>query len=477
MTGWRFTCIIALAVLLFLAACTPTTPPENASGLQAVTPVPTLDMNSATALCQAADDYWERNWPLAIQALEGLRALDGDCAWDTPLVDRLYAAYIIYGGLLEGRSRSEEAIAAYETALNANPQGYEAAAGLQRLGVYTPAAPSTCASGQATNAQALVQPYTPSQGVFIQPGETGFIVDGEPFPVYGVVYYPLATPYERFLTTYDAEHINQELDLMREAGLNTLRIRLRHDVLFTCPGNGAVPVPDVFARLDALIQAAAAKGFRLILTLNDAPDLGTFPLYSSPRHTMEQILYLTSRYRDEPAVLAWDLREGGDTDYLQGAAERSAVLEWLVEAAVLVRRVDANHLITASWDTDAEATLPAVDFLSFRYFGDVDGLRQRIAVLRAATDKPILLSATGYSTYESDERTQADALRQALDAAENNALAGWMVWTAFDFPLTATCVEPQCPGLDSAAHHFGLWNTSYFPKLAAEAIQMATDTN
>ncbi|MCB9457228.1 MAG: hypothetical protein H6671_14685 [Anaerolineaceae bacterium] len=477
MTGRLHTHFIAVAVLLLLAGCIPVGAPENSSGLQAITPVPTLDMNNLRSLCQGADDYWERNWPLAIQALEGLRALDGDCGWETPLTDRLYGAYVTYGELLEARNRRDEAIAAYEAAQSYNIQGYEATAGLQRLNVYTPAAPSTCASGQATSAQALVQPYRPTQGAFVQIHESGFRVDGQPFPVYGVVYYPLATPYERFMTTYDAESINQELDLMREAGLNTLRVRLRHEVLFTCPGNGAVPIPDAFARLDALILAAADKGFRLILTLNDAPDLETFPLYDSPRHTVEQIVYLTSRYREEPALLAWDLREGGDSDYLQGRAERREVLEWLVETAVLVRRVDTNHLITATWGDDAEAALPAVDFLSFQHFGSVDALRQRIAVLTATTDKPILLGAAGYSTYESDERTQADTLRQALDAATNNALAGWLVWTAFDFPLTATCIEPACPSPDSPDHHFGLWNTSYFPKLAVEAIQMETDEN
>ncbi|MCB9453408.1 MAG: cellulase family glycosylhydrolase [Anaerolineaceae bacterium] len=469
--------IVLVLILAVLAACAPVSPPENTSGLHAVTPVPTLDMSSVDSLCQAVDDYWERNWPLAIQALEGLRALDADCGLDTPLVDRLYSAYVTYGGLLEGRNRQDEAIAAYSTALNYNAQGPEAADGLRRLSVYTPPAPPDCASGQATSAQSLVPAYTPTTGDFVAVKEGGLIANGQPFPVYGVVYYPLDTPYERFLTTYDADTINQELDLMHEAGLNTLRIRLRHDVLFTCKSNGAVPVPDAFARLDAFIQAAAGKGFRLILTLNDTPDAVADALYSNPRHTVEQIVYLATRYRNEPALLAWDLREGGDTDYLQGSATQRDVLEWLIETAVLVRRVDTHHLITATWSEDAEATLPAVDFLSFSYFGDVAGLRQRIALLTAATDKPILLSATGTSTYESDERAQADALRQALDAVERNTLAGWLVWTAFDFPLATTCIEPDCPSPDSPEHHFGLWNTSRFPKLAVEVIQMETGAN
>jgi hypothetical protein len=86
----------------------------------------------------------------------------------------------------------------------------------------------------------------------------------------------------------------------------------------------------------------------------------------------------------------------------------------------------------------------------------------------------MLLSAVGYSTYEMDELDQRNALQQALEAAENNGLAGWVVSSAFDYPLTATCIEPDCPSADSADHHFGLWNTSYFPKLAVDVIELMT---
>ncbi|MBZ0277453.1 MAG: glycoside hydrolase family 5 protein [Anaerolineae bacterium] len=466
--------ITVAVILLILAACAPVTAPENSSGREAVTAAPTVDMSSAEALCRAAADYWERDWPLAIRALEGLHTLAAECTGEAPLDERLYTAYVTYATLLEGRKRNDEAIRAYESALLYSPQGQEAADGMRRLDVSTSPALLDCASGQVDSALALIPPYTPSAGDFITIEDNQLMLDGRTFPVHGVVYYPRDTPGMRFLTAYDAETINRELDLIHDAGLNTLRIRLRQDVLFTCPGSGAVPIPDAFDRLDALIQAAAARDFHLILTLNDHPDLTNYPLYNNPRSVVEQMVYLATRYRDEPAVLAWDLREGGDQDYQNGTFERRTVLEWLVDTAVLVRRVDSHHLITASWEQDAEATIPAVDFVSFQHFGDVESLRQQIAILTAATSKPILLSAAGYSTYQSDERTQADLLQQMLDAAEKNHLAGWLVWTAFDFPLSVTCTEPNCPGPDSAENHYGLWNSSYFPKRAVEAIQMET---
>ncbi len=457
--------------LLFIAACSPT-PPPNQSGLQAVTSVPTLDTNNPEALCAAVSASWERDWPQAIRALEALESLQTACDNNATPQEQLYTAHYSYGSLLEQRYRLDNAIEAYETALFYNPLGAEAADALRRLGVYTPAPPAPCDPVEITEALAAVPYYTPTSGPSVHIEGNQFVLEEERFPVYGVNYYPRDTPWRRFLTDTDIATVKTEFDLLHQAGLNTVRIFLWHEPLFTCPGNGAVPVAETFTRLDSIIQEAAGRGFRLIVTLNDLPDLSVHPLYDSPRYVDEQIVYMVRRYRDEPAILAWDLRNSGDLDYLDGSFEKTTVLQWLTRTAILVRRADPNHLITASWRQEAEATIPAVDFVSVQHFENVEVLRQRFAVLNELTDKPILLSAVGYSTYQADDLSQRNALQQALEAAENNGLAGWVVWAAFDYPLTATCIEPNCPSADSADHHFGLWNTSYFPKLTVDVIEL-----
>lgn len=457
---------------LWIPACSPT-PPANQSGLAAITAVPTLDTSDAASLCAAVGSAWGRDWPTAIRALEALKTLQASCN-DQPVEQQIYAAYSGYGALLEQSNRGEEAIAAYQTALRYNATGIEALDALSRLNVPAPAPPAPCDPAEVSTAQTAVPDYTPSTGSFIRAQGSEFVLDDEQFAIYGVNYYPRDTPWKRFLSETDPAAIEPELELLSGAGINTLRIFLWHEALFQCPGDGAVPVADAFARLEAIIHAAAAHDFRLIVTLNDLPDLSIYPLYASPRHTDEQIVYIVRRYRNEPAILAWDLRNGGDMDYLNGAFEKTAVLEWLTRTAILVRRADPNHLITASWQEDTEATIPAVDVVSVQHFGDVTTLRQRLAVLTELTEKPILLSAVGYSSYEMDEISQRNALQQALEAAENNGLAGWVVWTAFDYPLSATCLESDCPSADSADHHFGLWNTSYFPKLTVDVIELMT---
>jgi hypothetical protein len=465
--------ILHLYLLVFwITACSPT-PPINQSGLEAVTAVPTLNVADSGSLCAAVEAAWERDWPTAIRALEALETLQSSCG-EIALQQQLYTAYTAYGVLLEQTSRHEQAIEAYQTALLHNGSGVEALEALNRLNVSVPSLPAPCDPVEIADSQAAVRDYVPSSGEFIRADGGEIFADDESFAIYGVNYYPRDTPWKRFLTTTEPASVETELDLLRNAGINTLRIFLWHEALFICPGDGAVPIAEGFARLDTIIQAATVRGFRLILTLNDLPDLSTYPLYNSPRHTGEQMIYIVRRYREEPAILAWDLRDGGDVDYLNGIFEKTDVLEWLTRTAILVHRADPNHLITASWAEDTEATIPAVDVVSVQHFGDVASLRQRLAVLTELTDKPILLSAIGYSSYEMDEISQRNALQQALEAAQNNGLAGWVVWTAFDYPLIATCVEPNCPSADSADHHFGLWNTSYFPKLSVDVIELMT---
>jgi len=296
----------------------------------------------------------------------------------------------------------------------------------------------------------------------------------EPYFVYGVNYYPRNTPFERFLTETDVEVMDAELDIVVESGINTLRIFLRFDDLFICPGNGAVPNIETISRLDQMIQRAISKGFRLIPVLHHDPDLIDFRLYQNHDHTSHQLRFILQRYQDEPGILMWDLRDKGDLDYLEGDFQSADVLGWLAQSAQITHEFAPRHLITASWLVDVEATIPIVDVVSFQHFGEYEELRQRVAVLRDATDKPILLSAIGYSTNLVDETAQRNLLFQSFEEVSNNNLAGWMIYMAFDYPLNVTCVEPNCPGEPQPINFYGIWNTSYFPKLTVDAVERVT---
>ncbi|MCZ7544430.1 MAG: glycoside hydrolase family 5 protein [Anaerolineae bacterium] len=332
----------------------------------------------------------------------------------------------------------------------------------------------TCPPERVAAAHEAMPPYTPTTEMqFVTVAGAGFAAGGVEFVVRGVNYYPAHSPWRRFLTEATPDTVADDFRLMRAAGLNTLRIFVWHQPLFQCPGSGPTPQPEAFARLDAFIQLAAEAGFRLIVTLNDLPDLDNYPLYTAPAHTQAQMRYIVTRYRDEPAIMAWDLRNEGDIDYRE-RFDRAQVLAWLEQASAVVRAAAPRQLITAGWLQDANATAPYVDFLSFHHWRSAEELAARIAALKALTDQPILLEEVGYSTHGRSEAEQAALLDAAIAAAEGGGLAGWLVWTAFDFPREATCFPPDCPSPDNQEHHFGLWRVDSAPKLAVDVVRRYT---
>lgn len=339
----------------------------------------------------------------------------------------------------------------------------------------------TCTIEQVQAAFSGLQPYVPAGTVgWISAQGEGFIDSstGSPFYVQGVNYYPQNAPWRRFLTEADLGAVDRELAMIADAGLNTIRVYLWNDALFSCPGSGAVPVPAAFQRLDYTLQSAARHGLHVIMTLNDMPDLENYPLYTNPQHVQSQTAFIVSRYRDEPAIMAWDMRNAGDIDYgsennWQGQFTREAVLGWLAQTNVLIRSLDTRHLLTAGWGLDSEATVPYVDFVSFGYFGtDMSVLGNRAAALNSVTEKPVVLAAFGYSTYEHSEEEQAQLIGNAIQVIDQFDAAGWLLWTAFDFPLDATCIRPACPSPDNREHHFGLWRWDLTPKPALNAVSV-----
>jgi endo-1,4-beta-mannosidase len=332
--------------------------------------------------------------------------------------------------------------------------------------VHQPRALVECPTGD--NAAALSD-YTPTETTdFISLRDGHFYAGDTVFESRGVNYYPARSPWRRFLTATSMETIQAEFNILRDAGLNTLRLFLWNQALFAC--DGAVPVVETFTLLDNIIHEAAAQGFRIIMTLNDLPDLRDYPLYSDPDFVQAQTTFIVQRYREERSILAWDVRNEGDIDYgsihtFGGGFARPDVLEWLHLNVERIRALDSNHLLTAGWNRDSWSTARYVDFVSFHhYWDDAAILRERILEIRSHTDKPLLLEEFGYSTFERTPEEQAALTQTALQVVDETELLGWLIWAAFDFPLDATCAPSPCLSIDSGEHHFGLWYADYTPK-------------
>jgi endo-1,4-beta-mannosidase len=219
---------------------------------------------------------------------------------------------------------------------------------------------------------------------------------------------------------------------------------------------------------------AEEKDLKVILTLNDLPDLIFRPLYLDWQRYDAQTTYIVKRYRNESTILAWDLRNEGDLDYGarigdEAKFKREEVLNWLDHISKLVHESDSNHLITAGWWGDPTPTEPFIDFLSFHHWHDISSLQQKVDAYSQKTTKPLLLQEVGYHSWETaplDQRSeaqQAELLKDAIEVVEMENIAGWMIWTAFDFQP----VPGQAPIYE---HYFGLWRNDLSPKPAVAEI-------
>jgi endo-1,4-beta-mannosidase len=341
----------------------------------------------------------------------------------------------------------------------------------------TPPAPlALCTQAEIDAAVQATGAYTPSTLVdFVRVDGQRFKLGDAPYAVRGFNYYPARYPWRRFLTEADTDTFRRDFALFRAVGVNTLRIFLWHEALFLCPGSGAVPNPAGFQRLDTVLRLAAEHNLRLIVTLHDMPDLEAYPLYTDAPHHQQQRVFLLARYRDEAAILAWDVRNEGDIDYgthqsFPAKFDRAVVLGWLERVAQEVRSLDGNHLVTAGWLYDAESTAPYVDFVSFHHWTDAAQLAGRIAPIRAATDKPILLQEVGYSTQRVSPPDQTALLTSIITTAHEQQLAGWLIWAAFDFPIDRSCYPTPCLSPDNGEHYFGVWQVDGTAKPAAALI-------
>lgn len=301
--------------------------------------------------------------------------------------------------------------------------------------------PATC----ATIDTAALPAYSPQQRDFAP-----LIAEGT--RLRGIFYEPRDYPNGTWLHADNlTESLKTELGLLNAAGVNTLQLQLPLGRLFRCTGARALPHIEAITQLERLLSVAATLDMHVILRFATPTDATPIPPF-------EQILAtLGARYQDEGTVILWDV---------QPDTSEQTPLPLLLNYAQALRRVAPQQRLTATYSTNPADTSPFVDVISFRNPIDETTLRQMIALVRAQSPKPILLNDVRYPLENGDELLQRDRLYAALTAAENNQLYGWVVSRAFDHPT------PLCP--TTPCERDGLWNTSYFPKRALDAVTAFT---
>ena len=154
------------------------------------------------------------------------------------------------------------------------------------------------------------------QGIIqLNQNKTGFAdsADGKPYIPFGVNYYDHETGWApQIWKRFDEDRVRRQFYAMKEFGINAARFFMASTAFL--PEKNRIDEA-VVAKFDAYVAIAKETGIRIIPTGPDhwegVPDYCKPDMYCNP-DALEALStywqYMAARYRDEPAIFAWDLR-------------------------------------------------------------------------------------------------------------------------------------------------------------------------
>jgi hypothetical protein len=237
-----------------------------------------------------------------------------------------------------------------------------------------------------------------------------------------------------FWQKYRENYVTREdIALLRRAGFNAVRVPLHYSLFESDDAEG-------FQLLDRLIGWSRAENLYVIFDLHAAPggqtgtnidDSAGYPwLFQSPQeqeHLMAIWRRLAAHYRDEPAVLGYDLLNEPIPHFPKLAPLNSSLEPLYKKLTGEIRKVDAHHILFlggAQWDSNFSVFGKPFDanvaytFHKYWTAPDESVIRQYID-FRERYDVPIWMGESGENTDE--------WIAQFVKALEKNNI-GWAFW-------------------------------------------------
>ena len=324
----------------------------------------------------------------------------------------------------------------------------------------------------------------------------------------GINYYPAKTPWRDFWPSYERNIIEQDFNLIADLDANTIRIFLPHDfglndnelsnaalaetpfhfdsLKYDSPIKTAASSdardnrnPTVaehqFAKLEHLLDAAHAKGLKVIPTLFDLKQDYDLAGWSNDHHKLSRLAPLLA---DHPAVSYVDIKNEPDLDFQHHG--RARVEAWLRSMTMTFKNLAPDVPVTIGWASHRDALTIAniLDVLTYHDYADPSLSAQRLDdILARSTDKPVMITEIGETSFTalarwpSSEVAQARKLSDRIEAL--NSSDGIFLWTLHDFPAPDPLAVGQSFWIRQLQSHFGLYGLDGEPKPAAEFVRQA----
>ena len=239
---------------------------------------------------------------------------------------------------------------------------------------------------------------------------------------------------EAFWRKYRENYVTREdIALLHRAGFNSVRVPLHYSLFESDEGEG-------FRLLDRLIEWGRAENLYVILDLHAAPggqtgtnidDSAGYPwLYQSKQeqeHLVAVWRRLAAHYRDEAAVLGYDLLNEPIPHFPKLAALNPSLEPVYKKVAGEIRKIDTHHILFlggAQWGSNFSVFGKPFDgntvytFHKYWTAPDESVIREYID-FRERYDVPIWLGESGENTDE--------WISQFVKALEKNNI-GWAFW-------------------------------------------------
>ncbi|HTZ72103.1 MAG TPA: cellulase family glycosylhydrolase [Acetobacteraceae bacterium] len=266
--------------------------------------------------------------------------------------------------------------------------------------------------------------------------------------------------WQRFRDNYITE---ADIAFIRAAGFNTVRVPL-HYGLFMRDGDPPVFEGPGWPLIDRLIGWCRAHGLHVILDMHAAPggqtgvnhdDGSGFPLvFYVPRYRRETIELwrrIAARYRDETAVLGYDLLNEPISPYNDEDLLNPRLEPLYRDILAAIRQVDPNHvafLEAAQWATNISVFGPpfaanvAYSYHKFWAHPGRDSVQDYLDYA-ARYDVPIVLGESGEMT---------DGWNAAFRSLNERFGIGWCFWPYKEPDSTSVSVSIPLPaGWDEIA--------------------------